>query len=229
MSNDLINIYEILPKHLQTKSIIDKKTNMKIGNGHIIFVGGSGSGKTSLLVNMIRLQTNVWNHITLITPNSKEPLYMFMKEKIPEDQFTIIEDLKLLPKPEEYINNGTCLIIFDDLVCEKNSKPIEEYFIRSRKVGNLKGGSITCAYLTQSWFQTPITLRRNCAYIIIKELCRKQDALQIIKDFSLTTPKDKLLDAFEKYTNGLLNFIMIDTRAPQGQKIRHNFNEILNL
>jgi len=48
--SELINFYEHLPKHLKTKSKFDKKTQMKIGSGHILIIGGTGSGKTNSLL-----------------------------------------------------------------------------------------------------------------------------------------------------------------------------------
>jgi hypothetical protein len=46
---------------------------------------------------------------------------------------------------------------------EKDQKAIEQYAIRCRKLG------VSMMYLTQSWFKTPDTLRKNISHIIFKE------------------------------------------------------------
>ncbi len=173
----MINFYEHLPKHLKTKSKIDKNTNMKIGSGHILMIGGTGAGKTNTLLNMIKEQQGVWDHITLITQNAEEPLYQYMKEKIDSEQFQIIENLADLKSPEHLADMGTCLVIFDDQ-CHKSTKEqkkIIEYFIRARKIGCLKGGSVTCCYLSQSFYATPIDIRRNIIIIFNYQTISEKD------------------------------------------------------
>ena len=224
----MINFYETLPKHLQTKTIFDKNTQMKIPY-RCLFVSPSGGGKTNTLLNMIHLQSGIFNYIVLVTPNAKEPLYMYLKENIGPDQFNIVEGLANLKPPEHLVDNGHSLVIFDDIVTEKNQKIVEDYFVRARKIGILKGGSVSLCYLSQSFYLTPITIRRNVNYIIINELSRRKDIVEIIKDYSLNTTKEELIKIFDKYTNGLLNFIMIDITAPPDKRLRHNFNEIIKI
>lgn len=224
----MINFYETLPKHLQTKSLFDKNTQMKIPY-RALFCSPSGGGKTNTLINMIRLQSNIFNYILLITPNAKEPLYMYLKEKIPQDQFQIIEGLQNLQPPEHLIDKGHCLVIFDDLITEKNQTMIVNYFIRARKINILNNGSVSLCYLAQSFYLVPVSIRRNCNFIIINSVGRRRDIIDIIKDYSLNMTKEELFNIFDKYTNGLLNFIMIDVDAPPNKKLRHNFNEIINI
>ncbi len=227
----MINFYEHLPKHLKTKCKIDKNTNMKIGSGHILMIGGTGAGKTNTLLNMIKEQQGVWDHITLITQNAEEPLYQYMKEKIDPEQFQIIENLADLKSPENLADMGTCLVIFDDQ-CHKSTKEqkkIIEYFIRARKIGCLKGGSVTCCYLSQSFYATPIDIRRNIIYLIIKQLAKKMDKKQIIKDYSMNISDDTLFNLVEHCCQDFGSFLMVDIGAPPDKKFRKGFTEIIDV
>ena len=52
-------------------------------------------------------------------------------------------------------------IISDDFLCEKNQKPLVEYFIR----GRYKNCSVI--YLSQSYYVTPKDIRLSCSHFCI--------------------------------------------------------------
>ena len=64
---------------------------------------------------------------------------------------------------EKMENEAQKVIIFDDFVCEKNQKPLIDYFIRGRH----KNCSVI--YLSQSFYGTPKDIRLNCSHFCVYE------------------------------------------------------------
>ena len=66
-----------------------------------------------------------------------------------------------IPSLDELDDESQKIVVFDDFVCEKNQKPLIEYFIRSRH----KNCSVI--YLSQSYYLTPKDIRLNCSHFCI--------------------------------------------------------------
>ncbi|MFN9110095.1 MAG: hypothetical protein ACK5XN_08505, partial [Bacteroidota bacterium] len=60
-------------------------------------IGSSGSMKTNTLINIIKLQAHNFDQIVINTRNANEPLYNYLKLKIPSDQLTINEGIENIP------------------------------------------------------------------------------------------------------------------------------------
>lgn len=120
-------------------------------------------------------------------------------------EFMTVDDLDPLVKN---------LVIFDDCVTEKDQKIIEDYFIRGRK----KNASII--YLTQSYYSTPINIRKNCNYFIFFNL-QPKEIQQIIREIDGNLPKKE----FEEKYKSCDNFFMLDLVNPK-LRYRNNFEPI---
>lgn len=107
------------------------------------------------------------------------------------------------------------LVVFDDCVTEKDQKVIEDLFIRGRK----KNASII--YLTQSYYSTPINIRKNCNYFIFFKL-QPREINQIIREIDGNLTKEKFL---EKYNSCKGNFFMLDLVNSE-MRYRKNFEPI---
>lgn len=220
----MINFYEQLPKNMKTKKLFNKETGMNIPF-RMLIVGSSGSGKTNTLLNIIRLHSGIYHKIVLCTKQTDEPLYKYLISKA-GDQVEIVESLQALQPPEFYASpyKDQVLIIFDDM-CMENEKlqdRISEFWIRGRKL------FLSCVYLSQSFAKTPITIRRNCNYMIIKKLANNRDIVYILKDYSLgDIDKKDLLKLYQEATKDYLDFLFIDIDAPNDKKFRKGFNNIL--
>ena len=64
----------------------------------------------------------------------------------------------ILPVSELLNTDLQRIVIFDDFVCEKNQKPLIDYFIQGRH----KNCSVI--YLTQSFYGCPKPIRINCSH-----------------------------------------------------------------
>lgn len=220
----LTNFYKEIPKSLLgTGTQLNKATNMTIPWRGVI-VGSSGSGKTVLVLNLIKLHAKVYDLIVLVVKNSDEPLYNYLKTKIPPDNLIVIEDIANLGKPEEYKSESQTLVIIDDMCLEKDQSKFTEFFIRGRKL------NISTVYLTQSYVKCDITIRRNAGYIFLKKIPNNRDITTILNDFSINVDKNKMLKAYKQCTEDhVLGFMMIDINAPDAERFRCGFKKIINL
>ena len=53
------------------------------------------------------------------------------------------------------------IVIFDDFICDKNQKPLIDYFIQGRHM------NCSVIYLSQSFYKTPKDIRLNCSHYVI--------------------------------------------------------------
>ena len=217
----MINFHEVLLKQLKKKPKFDKNTNMNIPF-RLACVGSSGAGKTNWLMNLIKLTSGNFDRIVVNTKNKAEPLYQYLEMKIPSDQLEIYEGIEQIPDVDTYKDSKeSILMIFDDLMLEKDQKIIEEYFIRGRKVA----GGISCCYLSQSFVKIPMTVRRNVSYVILKKISSMKDITMIIKNYSLECSKEAVINMYNKATAKQTDFLMVDLDAPD--RFRHNFKTIV--
>lgn len=194
----------------------------------MLLVGNSGSMKTNTALDILLKISPAFTHITLVTRNADEPLYNFMKKKIPEEQLKIIEideeDLSGLPdiKNPTLQENGTphTLVIFDDLVLVKNQRKICEFFIRARKC------KISCMYLTQSYFGTPKIIRGNCNYIVFKKISNLRDLNIILRDYSLSYTIEQLTKIYLECTGDKVDWLLIKVDNQPSEQLFHNYTLI---
>lgn len=226
MSDNISNWYKKIPKKLIPKyhNPHFQKHGLNVPFRALI-VGGSGSGKTQLILEIIHRMSGTFELVILCTKNSDEPLYNFLKQKISPDQLHIYEN-GMIPSLNEYKNfQGQILCVFDDLVNEKKSQePITEWFIRGRKIA---GGCSMC-YLSQSYFKTPKTIRVNCNYIILKKLSSTRDLNMILGDYNLGVDRNKILELY-KYATQNHGSLFIDIDAEPEERFRRNFLDLLTI
>lgn len=210
------NFYEKLPNEYK-----DNGFNPKYGKTHyiripsrILLVGASGSGKTNCLMNFLRKTSGTFDHIYLVCKSlSGDPLYRMLQDKL-KDNLSVFEDGKV-PPLETIESNGEQLIIFDDLVGDKQANIIiNEYFKRARKQ------HLTCVYLSQSYFKTEKSIRGNCDYLIIKKVSSKKDLKLILNEYALDIPIKDLEHLYNICTKKFEDVLMIDVL---NSNIYHNF------
>ena len=152
----------------------------------ILITGGSGSGKTKTLINLINKQ-NYIDKIYLYARDLNEPKYEYLIKKREDvgikhvnDPNAFIECSNTLDDVYENINDYNSsrrrkiLIVFDDMIADimtnkKFQAIIKELFIRCRKL------NISLVFITQSYFSVPKDVRLNSThYLIIKINNRKE-------------------------------------------------------
>jgi hypothetical protein len=221
---ELIDWYAKIPKKYLTKS---HNPNFKIHGIQIPFrmliIGGSGSGKTQTFLSILHNFTGTFQNIHLITKNKDEPLYNYLSDELGEKGFEIHEGIKSAPDVDSFKKEEQTLIVFDDLVLEKNQALIEDYFIRARKL------NCCVIYLSQSYYAVPLMIRRNISYLIIKRLQSLKDLYGILREYSLGVDKKILKKIYDDSTKTKQDFLMVDMEADAENRFRKNFNDIFEL
>jgi GTPase SAR1 family protein len=216
-SNNVINFYSKIPESKQKKYESNAGLNPPF---RLLVVGSSGSGKSNTVINLIYNMPNYFYSISIITKNADEPLYNFLKKKL-GDSVCIYEGLDDIPPLDSYDKSVPHLVIFDDLVLEKNQDKIIEYFVRGRKL------NISTVYISQSYFRTPKTIRANINYLILKKISSNRDLGLILNDYSLGVSKEQLYSIYKYATKNKFDFLLIDIDAPEEERFRHNFGMII--
>ena len=128
-----------------------------------------------------------------------------------------------LPDLDKLDKEQTNLIIMDDLVGEKNQKPMEQFFLRARK----KNASMV--YISQDYYSIPKMIRRNMTYLIIKQLSSMKNLTMIAREFDVGISKEALVNIYKEATKSKMDFLMMDLEAPPEDRFRKNFNEVFEL
>lgn len=231
-SNDIVNLYKVMPSKFRPKYHNPCFENHKINLPfRILIVGASGSCKSVVACDLIRRMNDTFGNIKIIT-KAQEPLYDFLKSKIPPSHLQVSEGITSTPDLNSFIEDDEMkelqhLVIFDDLVLEDKrlqDRLIAPYFIRGRKIA--KG--INTIYITQSYYATPSTIRKNLTHIIIKKLANNRDLMRILDEYNLGIDRDVLLKMYNYCCRTNENFMMVDLGAPSEEKFRCNYLDILN-
>lgn len=207
------NFYELIPEDTKKD---DQNPHKELHHLKIPFrmliVGTSGSMKTNTALDIIQKMADTFYSITLLCRAADEPLYRYLRAKVPSDQLKIIEvdkdDLSDMPTIESFDKTVPHLVIFDDLVLMKDQSPIEEFFIRCRKF------NVSVMYLAQSYFKTPKTIRINCNYILLKKIPSINDLKAILREYALGVTIEELEQMYSDCTSNQLHWLTIAMENP---------------
>lgn len=219
--DDLIDFYKALPKGM-LKSYHNpnyKEHHMTIPFYAGIF-GGTGSGKTQTLMNVLKKMNGTFEKIILCLKSADEPLYKWLKSKIPPPHLEVYENGAVpdVDKYKEY--NGQLLIVFDDLVNMRNQKPIEEWYMRGRKIA----GGCSMIYLSQSFYKTPKFIRIQLNHIFLKRLTSTRDLNMVISEYGLLGNKKDIVRIYKEITSeSKIPFLLIRTDAEPEERFSKNF------
>ena len=161
----------------------------------ILIIGGSGSGKTNALLNLIKEQDDI-DKIYLYAKDLSEPKYEFLIKKREDagikhfnDTEAFIECSNTMDDVYENIDNYNpsrkrkILIVFDDMIADimtnkKFQAIIKELFIRCRKL------NISLVFITQSYFSVPKDVRLNSTHYLIMKINNKRELQNIATNHS---------------------------------------------
>ena len=158
-----------------------------------MIAGGSGSGKTNTLLNLINEQDDI-DKIYLYAKDLSKPKYEYLIKKRENagikhlnNPNAFIECSNTMDDVYENINDYNPirkrkkLIVFDDMIADimgnkKFQAIIKELFIRCRKL------NISLVFITQSYFFVPKDVRLNSThYLIMKINNRKKLTIEILQ------------------------------------------------
>jgi hypothetical protein len=226
ISNDIINFYE--NDEVKKLNIDHPNPNFELNQMKLsmmmLLIGATGAGKTNCLLNILKRFDNTFSHI-YICNQEQEPLYEFLKIKL-KDKITIVQKLSDLPDLKTLGQSKTeqKLFVFDDMVKVKDQTYIDTLFLRGRKM------SCNCIYISQSFFDTPLFLRKQLHYLILLKISGDRDLKLILSNYQLGVTQDKLLELYKNATSTPMSFLKIDIRTgDENKKFSKNFTEFYDL
>ena len=160
-------------------------------HSHRIFViGGSGSGKTNALLNLIKNQSDI-DKIYLYAKDPYEAKYQYLSNKRESTGLKHFNDHKafieysndiqdIYKNIEEHnlVKKRKVLIVFDDVIVDmindkKLNPVVTELFIGGRKL------NITIVFITQSYFKVSKGVRLNSTHFFVMKIPNKRELQQI--------------------------------------------------
>ena len=201
----------------------------------ILIVGGSRSGKTNALLNLINNQPDI-DKIYLYAKDPYEAKYQYIinkREKVGLDHF---DDHKAFIKYSNYMQDvykniedynlgkkRKILIVFDDMIADminnKRLNPIiTELIIRDRKL------NISIVFITQSYFKVPKDVRLNSTHFFIMKIPNKRELQQIALNYSLDIDFKDFMKIYKKCTAEPYSFSVNDTTLPSDDPLRFRKN-----
>ena len=201
----------------------------------IFTVGGSVSGKTNALLNLIGNQPDI-DKIYLYAEDPYEAKYQYLikkREKVglnhyddPKAFMEYSNDMQDVYKNIEEYNprkKRKVLIVFDDLIVDMiNSKKLNpivtELFIRGKK------RNISIVFITQLYFKVPKDVRLNSTHFFIMKIPNRRELQQIALNHSSDIDFKDFIEIFNKYTEEPYSFLVNDTNLPSYNPLRFRKN-----
>ena len=197
----------------------------------ILIIGGSGSGKTNALLNLINNQPDI-DKIYLYAKDPYEAKYQYLINKRERVGINRLNDPKAFI---EYFNNmhkvyknidkynpdkeNKVLIVFDDMIADminnkKLNSMITELFIRGRKL------NISPIFITWSYLKVPKDVRLNTTHFFIMKIPNKRELQQIAINHSSDINTKDFINIYKKCTDKPYSFLVNDTTLASDDPLR---------
>ena len=161
----------------------------------ILIIGGSGSGKTNVLLNLIENQPDI-NKIYLYAKEPYKAKYQYLVNTRESVGINYFNDPKAFIEYSNYMRDvykninyynpdkeNKILIVFDDMIADmihnkKLNSIVTELFIRGRKL------NISLVFITQSYFKVPKDVRLNTTHFFIAKIPNRRELGEIAANHS---------------------------------------------
>ena len=198
-------------------------------------IGGSGSGKTNTLLNLINEQRNI-DKIYLYAKDLGESNYEHLIKNRENAVIKHLNDSKAFTDCSNTMNDvyenidlynpnrrRKVLIVFNDMIADimtnKKFQPIiKELFIRCRKI------NISLVFITQSYFSVPKDVRLNSTHYLIMKIINKRELQNIAINHSADIDYKDFIKIYRECTKEPYNFLTIDTTLPSTNPLRFRKN-----
>ena len=197
----------------------------------VLIIGGSGSGKTNTLLNLINEQKDI-DKICLYAKHLGEPKYEHLIKNRENAGIKYLNNLKAFIEYSNTMNDvyeniylynqnrkRKALIFFDDMIADimtnkKFQSIIKELFIRCRKI------NVSLVFITQSYFSVPKDVRLNPTHYLIMKINNKRELQNIAINHSADIDYKEFIKIYRECTKEPYNFLTIDTTLPSTNLLR---------
>ena len=201
----------------------------------ILIIGGSGSGKTDTLLNLLENQPDI-DKIYLYVKDLYELKYQLLINKRESVGINHFKDSKafieysndmhdVYKKIDDYNpdKENKILILFDDMIADmihvkKLNSIVTELFVRGRKL------NVSLVFITLSYFKVPTDVRLNTTHFLIAKNPNNRELQQITINHSSDINTKDFSDIYKKYTDKQHSFFVIDTTLPSNNPLRFRKN-----
>ena len=177
----------------------------------ILIFGGSGSGKTNTLLNLISQKSDI-DKVYFYAKDLSEPKYEFLIKKREDAGIKHLNDSNAFTECsntmddvyeniDDYNPNRQrkILIVFDDMIADIMSNKkfqaiIKELFIRCRKL------NISLVFITQSYFSVPKDVRLNSTHYLIMKINNRKELQNIAINHSADIDYQDFMKIYRKCT-----------------------------
>ena len=188
----------------------------------ILIIGGSGWGKTNVLLNLINNQSDI-DKICLHVKDPHEAKYQFLITKRestglkhfndPKVSIEYSNDMQAVYKNIDEYNvdkERKKLIVFDDMIVDminntKLNSIVTESFIKSRE------STISLVFITQSHFKVPKDARLNSIHFFIMKIPNKRELQEIALNHLSDINFKDFIKIYKECTAEPYSFLVNDT------------------
>ena len=201
----------------------------------ILIIVDSGSGKTNLLLNLIKSQPDI-DKIYLYARDPYESKYQYLINKREDvginhfnDPKAFIEYLNDMHDVYKHIDDynpgkeNKILIVFDDMIADminnnKLNSIVTELSIRGRKL------NISIVFIMQSYFKVPKNARLNTTHFLIMKISNKKEIQQITINHSSDIDFKDFVKIYKKCTDEPYSFLVSDNTLTSDNSLRFRKN-----
>ena len=200
-----------------------------------LIIGGSGSGKTNALLNLINNQLDI-DKIYLYAKDPYETKYHVLIDKREStglkhfnDPIAFIEYSNnmhdVYKNIDEYCTDKErkILIVFDDMIDMINNKKLNsvvtEMFIRGRKLN-----IVSLVFITQAYFKVLKDVRLNSTHFFIMKILHKKELQQIELNHSSDISAKDFIKIHKTCTAESYSFLINDTTLASDNPLRFRKN-----
>ena len=201
----------------------------------ILIIGGSGSGKTNTLLNLINEQRDI-DKIYLYAKDLSESKYEHLIKNLENAGIKHLNDSKSfidcsnamddvyenidLYKPNR---KKKILIVFDDMIADimtnkKFQSIIKGLFIRCRKI------NLSLVFIPQYYFSVPKDVRLNSTHYFIMKINNKRELQNIAINHSADIDYKDFIKIYRECTKEPYKFLTIDPTLPSTNTLRFRKN-----
>lgn len=192
----------------------------------MLAIGPTGCGKSNVILNLILGGHLEFDKLFVYSKTLYQPKMQFLQQNVAMAEkktkkrigyfFSQEEEL---PRPSDLNAKDKNLMLFDDVITEKQNGKIMSYFTQGRHNG------VNVLYLSQSFFKVPKNcIRENSNFIVLFHGLNQTDVRNIWSAYSSDLSLKEFKEFYKEGASAPHEFVVIDMTVPPSQRYKKGFN-----